>query len=93
MKNFGSEQRIYFPWESRGGLRRFFNIGRLRPIVIGLSLVGFLTVVGLRERERAGVRQTRATPCESQPKVTGIVPASTPAIGATTVVRPMARPW
>jgi general secretion pathway protein G len=61
MKNFSSEQRIYFPWESRGGLRRFLNIGRARPIVIGFLLVAFLTLVGLRERERAGVRQTRAT--------------------------------
>jgi general secretion pathway protein G len=60
MKNSPNEQRIYFPWESRGGLRRWLKIGRARPIVIGFSLLAFLTLVGLRERDRAGIRQTRA---------------------------------
>jgi general secretion pathway protein G len=53
--------RLFFPWEGRRGLRRFFRLGPLRPVlVIGLS-VGFVLWVGARERQAAGVRQTRAT--------------------------------
>lgn len=55
------ERRIFFPWEGRGGLRRYFALGRLRPFVLfGLVLV-FVGWVGMRERRATGIRQTRAT--------------------------------
>ncbi len=40
---------------------RRLGLGRVRPIVFGLLLLGLLIWVGARERTRAGVRQTRAT--------------------------------
>ena len=55
------EPKILFPWEGRGGLRRFFRLGRLRPFVVILGAVGFVAFVGIRERRASGVRQTRAT--------------------------------
>lgn len=55
------EPKILFPWEGRGGLRRFFRLGRLRPFVLVFAVVGFVTLVGARERRASGVRQTRAT--------------------------------
>jgi len=56
-----SEPRILFPWESRGGLKRFFRLGRLRPFVVIFAVLGFVTLVGARERRASGVRQTHAT--------------------------------
>jgi len=55
------EPKILFPWEGRGGLRRFFRLGRLRPFVVIFGAVGFVAFVGVRERRASGVRQTRAT--------------------------------
>ena len=55
------ERRIFFPWEGRGGLRRLLRLGRFRPVVFVLLGVGLIAIVGMRERRRAGVRQTRAT--------------------------------
>lgn len=55
-----NEPKILFPWESRGGLRRFFRLGRLRPFVVVFGVVGFVTLVGARERRASGVRQTHA---------------------------------
>jgi general secretion pathway protein G len=55
------EQRIFFPWENRDGLLRRFRSGRVRPLLIGLAVIGFVVLVGARERRRAGIRQTRAT--------------------------------
>jgi len=52
---------IFFPWERRGGLRRLFGTGRLRPVVLVCSAVGFIILVGARERRQSGVRETRAT--------------------------------
>ncbi len=57
----GGEKRIFFPWEGRGGLSRAVRMGRLRPFLLVAGLAGFVIVVGVRERHRAGVRQTRAT--------------------------------
>jgi general secretion pathway protein G len=56
-----TDQRIFFPWERRGGLRRRLGLGRARPVLLVLLLLGFVVWVGARERTRAGVRQTRAT--------------------------------
>ncbi len=55
------EPKILFPWEGRGGLRRFFRLGRLRPYVIVFGVIAFVSLVGARERRASGVRQTRAT--------------------------------
>jgi len=56
-----TEQRIFFPWEGRGGLLRRLRLGRVR-LLIGIGLVlAFIIVVAMRERNRAGLRQTRAT--------------------------------
>jgi general secretion pathway protein G len=55
-----TEPRIFFPWEGRGGLLRRLRLGRVRLLIgIGLVLL-FLGVVAVRERNRAGLRQTRA---------------------------------
>ncbi len=56
-----NDRRIFFPWENRGGLRRFFGFGRLRKLFLVLSLLGFVSLVATRERERAGIRRTYAT--------------------------------
>jgi general secretion pathway protein G len=61
MANRLFQNRILFPWEGRGGLLRFFRLGRLRPFVVVAGVLGFLALVGARERREAGVRQTRAT--------------------------------
>lgn len=37
------------------------RLGRFRPVVFVLLGVGLIAIVGMRERRRAGVRQTRAT--------------------------------
>ena len=60
-KGLQSEQRIYFPWESRGGFRRWLAFARMQRSVLVMVFLAFVVLVGLRERERAGVRQTRAT--------------------------------
>jgi len=54
------EQPIFFPWERRGGLLRFPWM-RSRPLLAGLAMVIVLLLFGIRERDRIGVRSTRAT--------------------------------
>lgn len=56
-----NDRRIFFPWESRGGFRRWLGLGRARPFVVALVLIGFVVLVGVRERRWSGIRQTRAT--------------------------------
>jgi general secretion pathway protein G len=56
-----ASESIFFPWERRGGFRRLLGTGRVRPVVSVLLLLGFVLVVGSRERRQSGVRQTRAT--------------------------------
>ncbi len=55
-----TEQRTFFPWESRGGLLRRLRLGRVRPVVLGALALAFVVVVASRERRRSGERQTRA---------------------------------
>jgi hypothetical protein len=55
------DRRILFPWEGRGGLRRFIEMGRVRPIAFSLGFAGILVVIGVREHRQAGIRRTRAT--------------------------------
>jgi general secretion pathway protein G len=52
--------RIFFPWESRGGLVRRLRLGRVRPYLLGGLGLSLLVVVGVRDRRAAGIRQTRA---------------------------------
>ena len=56
-----NDRRILFPWEGRGGLRRVIEMGRIRPIAIGLAVVTLLVLIGLHENREAGIRRTRAT--------------------------------
>jgi general secretion pathway protein G len=53
--------RIFFPWEVRGGLRRTLGLGRLRPFLVVTLLALFIAWIVVRERQKAGIRQTRAT--------------------------------
>ena len=66
-----TEQRIFFPWESRGGIWRRLRLGRVRPLILGALLVAFVVTVAVRERRRAGVRQTRATLLDARAAVDG----------------------
>jgi general secretion pathway protein G len=52
---------LFFPWEGKSGISRFFRFRPLRPGLILGAAVGFVPLVGARERRAAGVRQTRAT--------------------------------
>ncbi len=61
MARRSNDRRIFFPWEGRGGLWSALGRGRVRPLLLGASVLGFVVLVGVRERNRAGVRQTRAT--------------------------------
>ena len=60
-RRFAGERRIWFPWERRGGLRSLLMLGRVGPVLLVLGVLGFIAILGVRERHRAGVRQTRAT--------------------------------
>jgi hypothetical protein len=55
------EQRIFFPWERRGSWLRRLGLHRVRPFFVASVVVGVVLLIGLRERERSGIRQTRAT--------------------------------
>jgi general secretion pathway protein G len=60
-RRFAAERRIRFPWERRGGLRRVLMLGRVGPVLVVLGVIGTISVLAVRERHSAGVRQTRAT--------------------------------
>ena len=55
------DRRILFPWEGRGGVRRFIELGRVRPIALGLAIATLLVLIGMHEHREAGIRRTRAT--------------------------------
>ncbi len=55
-----TDTRIFFPWESHGGVPRFIGLGRLRPIATFAVLLTVVLVVAGRERRRSGIRQTQA---------------------------------
>lgn len=56
-----SRSSIFFPWEKRRGLYAVFRTGRVRPVLVFVAVLGFVTFVAAREREKSGVRETRAT--------------------------------
>ena len=51
------DRRILFPWEARGGLRRFVELGRIRPIAIVVTLIAILLSIAVREHRAAGIRR------------------------------------
>lgn len=55
------ERNVYLPWERRGSILRRAGFNRLRPFVVALLTIGFMAMLGVRERRRIGVRSTRAT--------------------------------
>lgn len=52
------DRRIFFPWEGRGGLRRFLEMGRFWPVLVLLILASLVSWIAARERLAAGERQT-----------------------------------
>ena len=54
------ERRILLPWENEGTWRRWLGLLRVRTLLAVLVGVGLLIALGVSERRRAGVRQTRA---------------------------------
>ena len=52
------DRRIFFPWEGRGALRRFFARGRLFSILSIILFVGTISAMVKKERYAAGVRRT-----------------------------------
>ena len=54
------EPAIVFPWERRGGLAAL-PWARTKPLAAALGMIGLLLALGARERERTGIRSTRAT--------------------------------
>ena len=54
-------QRVLFPWEARTDWERWLGWGGLKPFALVASLGLCVLVVGARERDRAGVRLTRAS--------------------------------
>lgn len=63
------DRRIFFPWETQGGLRRFFVAGRVGPIAAVLAAGLFVVWTIERERQRAGERQTVLALAEVKPAV------------------------
>ncbi len=53
--------RIFFPWEARVGMRRWSLIGRVRPALAVLAMIGLVVSIAYRERKASGQRRTRAT--------------------------------
>jgi general secretion pathway protein G len=64
-----TERRIFFPWEGRTGLGRWLRLGRVRPFLWGVLVLGVLVLVAVRERRAAGLRQTRAMLANARPAV------------------------
>jgi hypothetical protein len=60
MKRLGrGDVRILFPWEGKGGLRRWLGLGRMRPFFWAFLVLAFVWVVFARERRASGLRTTR----------------------------------
>ncbi|MFO0661038.1 MAG: type II secretion system protein GspG [Polyangiaceae bacterium] len=56
-----TERTVFLPWERRTGLFRGVGLTRAKPLFAALLVVMAFGAVGLRERNRAAVRSTRAT--------------------------------
>ena len=55
-----AEERIFFPWEGRGGYLRRLGLHRIRLFLGALVVIAFVALIATRERAGSGVRQTRA---------------------------------
>jgi hypothetical protein len=55
-----NQNRVFFPWERTGGLVRRLALHRARPFAWGALGLLLVVIIGLRERETAGQRRTRA---------------------------------
>lgn len=55
----GGKERIFFPWEHRGGLLRRLGLDRVRPFLAVALALGFTVLLGVRERRQSGIRYTR----------------------------------
>jgi general secretion pathway protein G len=60
-KRILSEQRIFFPWERRGGMLRRLRVRRARPFALVMVAIALVSWIAVRERRQSGIRQTRAT--------------------------------
>jgi len=54
-----TDVRVLFPWEGKGGLRRWLGLGRMRPFFLVFLVLSFVWVVGSRERRATGLRTSR----------------------------------
>ncbi|MCH2109791.1 MAG: type II secretion system protein GspG [Polyangiaceae bacterium] len=54
------DRQILFPWEGRGGVRRYLKVRRVGPPVIVLLMASLMTWVVAKERRASGERRTRA---------------------------------
>ena len=55
-----TDRHIFFPWEKRGGLFRRFRFDQARPFLVVLVAAAAVLLVGVRERQKSGVRRTHA---------------------------------
>jgi general secretion pathway protein G len=55
------EQTIFFPWERSKGFFARRGVARAKPFAAALAMILVLVLLGARERDRTGVRSTRAT--------------------------------
>lgn len=62
-------RRIFFPWEGRGGLRRFFAKGRFKPVLVVAVVASCSSWVIARDRHAAGQRMTRVALSTVHPAV------------------------
>jgi hypothetical protein len=60
------ESRIFFPWESHGGVSRWVGLGRLRPILVFVVSLAAVVLIAARERRQSETRQTRAALRETE---------------------------
>ncbi len=63
------ERRIFFPWEGRGGLRRFLAMGRFWPVLVLGALASVVSMIASRERLAAGERQSLVALSRVRPAV------------------------
>jgi general secretion pathway protein G len=55
------ERTVFLPWERQGTLMGQLGFSRARPFAAGVVVLVLCLWMASRERERAGVRSTRAT--------------------------------
>ena len=63
------ERRIFFPWEGRGGVRRFLAMGRFWPVLLLGIVASLVSFIAARERLAAGERQTVVSLNQVRPAV------------------------